>query len=109
MRATVDHWVRLNQHFRSDLQWWAIFLEDWNGVALFGGVVRRPPKFTLTSDASDHWGCGAFTSSGNWFQFQWPPVWADVHITVKELPPPNCGSLCSVGCPVAGIYRALSL
>ena len=41
----------------------------------------------LTSDASGGWGCGAFTSKGEWFQLQWPESWASVHITVKELAP----------------------
>ena len=41
----------------------------------------------VTSDASGNWGCGAYTSQGRWFQFQWPPAWASTHITVKELLP----------------------
>ena len=38
---------------------------------------------TLTSDASRSWGCGAFTATGEWFQFQWPQ--SEVQIMVKEL------------------------
>ena len=30
----LDHWVRLNEGFRSDLHWWAVFLDDWNGVSM---------------------------------------------------------------------------
>ena len=86
----LHHWVRLNQHFRSDLQWWAVFLEDWNEVSLFGGMVRTPSQFTVTLDASGHWGCGVFTEAGHWFQSQWSPVWAKVHITAKELLPMFC-------------------
>ncbi len=33
-----------------------------------------------------HGGCGAFTSSGSWFQLRLPDSWDGVHITVKELP-----------------------
>ena len=36
---------------------------------------------------SGSWGCGAFTSSGEWFQVVWPDSWSSVHITVKELLP----------------------
>ena len=83
----LHHRIRLNLAFRSDLQWWDIFLEDWNGVSVFAGVTQTPPAVVLTSDASGTWGCRAFTSAGEWFQFQWPSLWASVHITVKELLP----------------------
>ena len=29
------------------------------------------------------WGCGAFTATGEWFQFQWPQ--SEVQIMLKEL------------------------
>ena len=83
----LDHWVRLNQGFRSDLRWWELFLEDWNGVSMCDGVIYRTPGATVTSDASGRWGCGAFTDGGEWFQFSWPPEWSAVHITSKELLP----------------------
>ena len=41
----------------------------------------------LTSDASGSWGCGAFESSGLWFQIEWQGALEGVHITVKELLP----------------------
>ena len=77
----LDHWVRLNREFRSDLRWWDLFLVDWNGVAFCRGVIPRP------SDASGRWGCGAFSDRGEWFQFRWPAEWEGVHITGKELLP----------------------
>lgn len=83
----LHHWVHLNKAFRSDLYWWHLFLEDWNGVALCGNVVKRPPAGSITSDASGGWGCGAFTDEGEWFQYHWPAGWDDVHITVNELLP----------------------
>ena len=85
--SELHHRIRLNVAFRSDLLWWDVFLEDWNGVSVFSGVTRSLPVEVLTSDASGSWGCGAFTVSGEWFQFQWPSSWASVHITVKELLP----------------------
>ena len=45
------------------------------------------PSFTLTSDASGSWGCGAISSTGEWFSFQWPPAWSVVNIMTKELFP----------------------
>ena len=50
-------------------------------------VVRSPPSATVTSDASGSWGCGAFSSSGKWFQLAWSDQWKGYHITVKELLP----------------------
>ena len=82
-----NHWVCLNVGFRSDLQWWDVFLQEWNGVSLFGGVIPVAPEDTITSDASGCWGCGALTERGDWFQYRWPAEWESVHITVKELLP----------------------
>ena len=54
---------------------------------MFGSVVHDEPQATITSDASGSWGCGAFSATGLWFQFQWPKSWLDIHITPKELLP----------------------
>ena len=81
------HRIRLNAGFRSDLTWWATFLPAWNGVSMMAGRTQRSVSATITSDASGTWGCGAFLSSGEWFQLEWPESWSDTHITVKELLP----------------------
>ena len=81
------HHVRLNAEFRSDLEWWVTFLPGWNGVGMLSSLCKRPHSQIITSDASGLWGCGAFTASGKWFQFEWPDQWASIHITVKELLP----------------------
>ncbi len=49
--------------------------------------ARSHYEVTLTSDASGTWGCGAFTSGGEWFQVKWPDSWKDTNIMVKELLP----------------------
>ncbi len=81
------HRIRLNRGFRSDLAWWATFLPAWNGTSMMKRVLKGGCDATVTSDASGNWGCGAFTSRGEWFQLEWPEVWREVHITVKELLP----------------------
>ena len=83
----LHHHIRLSKSFRADLSWWSVFLESRNGVSVLNWVVGGPPAFTLTSDASGSWGCGAFSSSGEWFAFEWPPAWSVVNITAKELFP----------------------
>ena len=75
------HHIRLNYGFRADLQWWSTFAEHWNGVSTFPCTSR--PSFTVTSDASGSWGCGAWSGS-RWFQFPWPPD-TQGHISFKEL------------------------
>ena len=78
------HHVRLLAEFRSDLLWWATFLPKWNGKSM----LRQPePAFTVTSDASGAWGCGAVNCSGDWFQLQWPECWLQFHIAAKEMVP----------------------
>ena len=39
------------------------------------------------SDAAGTLGCGAFTSTHQWFQITWPEDWHSIHITAKELLP----------------------
>jgi len=68
------HSRRLNQGFFSDLHWWSMFLTDWNGVSMMGGVVCSSPSVTLTTDASGSWGCGAYTPPrANGLCFNGPP------------------------------------
>ena len=83
----LHHHIRLNKGFKSDLQWWGCFLPVWNGSSMMEGVHRYRFSATVTSDASGRWGCGAYSSSGDWFQLEWPESWREVHITVKELLP----------------------
>ena len=63
----LHHHIRLNRGFKSDLEWWALFLPTWNGITMMSSVCRTQPMTTVTSDASGGWGCGAFSSDGQWF------------------------------------------
>ena len=82
----LHHHIRLSKKFRSDLQWWACFLLTWNGISMMSGVSYHH-DIILTPDTSGCWGCAAFSSTGKWFQPQWPESWIDVHIAVKDLLP----------------------
>ena len=66
----LHHKVRLNRGFRSDLRWWACFLPAWNGKSMMTGMIKGRPQVVMTSDASGSWGCGAYLSSGKWFQLR---------------------------------------
>ncbi len=81
-----NSFVRLNVEARSDIFWWASFIEHWNGLSMMHNLRRDNPDIIITSDASGSWGCGAYCLSA-WFQYQWPTELKDQHITVKELLP----------------------
>ena len=44
----LDHHIHLNAQFRSDLQWWSLFLPDWNGSGFF---QPKTPTIEVVSDA----------------------------------------------------------
>jgi hypothetical protein len=78
------HHIRLNAEFRSDMLWWKLFAEKWNGISLI--IPSCPSDVTITSDASGTWGCGAWCDK-LWFQLKWDSVTTQKHIAVKELIP----------------------
>ena len=82
------HYItRLNTAFRSDLFWWHIFLQSWNGLSILRHpALSMPPDVAAQTDASGTWGCAAVLGS-QWCQWQWPPEWSSVGIMAKELIP----------------------
>ena len=83
----LTFFVRLNKEFRSDLHWWYIFLEIWNGLSFLRYVgPGSPPDHCVQTDASGAWGCAA-NFEGRWFQYPWPPNWIPCNIMPKELVP----------------------
>ena len=78
------HHVRLNAEFQSDIQWWACFLPQWNGRAMF---PQAQAAHSCWSDSSGSWGCGAVCTAGHWFQVEWPQSWHRCHIAAKEMVP----------------------
>ena len=76
----------LNREFRSDLAWWHVFMQSWNGLSLLRCTLTSPPDFTIYTDASGSWGCGAGFNR-QWLQWQWPPQWSPISIMAKELVP----------------------
>ena len=69
MAYKLQNFVRISAVVRSDLQWWACFLDRWNGRSL---IPPEEVSSHITSDASGSWGCGAYSSLHNWFQLAWP-------------------------------------
>ena len=85
--SDLHHHIRLRGGFKSDLQWWVLFMDKWNGISVMSSLSRVCPSATLTSDVSGQWGCRAFRDTGHWFQCEWQGAWGEVHITAKELLP----------------------
>ena len=49
----LDHWVHLNQEFKSDLAWWYMFIDTWNGLGMMQSVAACwTPSTTFCTDAS---------------------------------------------------------
>ena len=83
----LDYYTRLNKEFRSDLSWWQLFLNSWNGVSFLKlTAMPQVPDLMLQTDASGSWGCAAFCS-GIWLQWEWPQEWYPISIRAKELVP----------------------
>ena len=67
----AHHHVRLNVSLRSDLLWWSIFMESWNGITL---LSENESQTEMWTDASGSYGCGAISPHlRRWIQLQWPP------------------------------------
>ena len=79
--------VRLTTQCKADIQWWSVFLAEWNGISFFP-PDHSVPRTAVLSDASGSWGAGAVRlDSCEWFQTRWPPSWSGTNIAVKELFP----------------------
>ena len=79
--------MRLNVGARSDLAWWSAFLDGWNGISILAMHQVSSPQHIVVSDASGHWGCGAYHKR-EWFQLSWAgSAIVDTSIAVKELVP----------------------
>ena len=96
LKAAVRHVkgkFRLNAGFRSNVLWWATFLESWNVTGMMAEQTRRDARVHIWTDASGSYGCGAWDpASGEWIQLQWSAVnrqdeMAEESITAKELLP----------------------
>ena len=84
--SQLDFYTRLNKEFRSDLWWWHIFLQYWNGNSFLHLAAQNYWQISIQTDASGAWGCGAFFN-GAWLQWKWPKEWHSVDIMTKELVP----------------------
>ena len=79
-----DHFVRLGVDVRSDLRWWQLFLETWNGIGILPN--NEMGHIDLFTDASGKWGCAGVWDT-MWFHWKWSEKAREWHIAPKELLP----------------------
>ena len=77
---------RINSEARSDIRWWHMFIESWNGISILQQQALSHLDHELWSNASGALGAGAFWNS-DWIQFQWPQAIQHEQIAIKELAP----------------------
>ena len=80
MARRPHYYLSLNRIARADLQWWACFLQSWNGISF---LSLGEPHIHIYSDTSGSFGCSAFDLSRSLFQLPWPTQ-------TTRLPPRNC-------------------
>ena len=79
----LHHFTGLTKAFKSDLQWWHLFVTNWNGISF---ISNTSTKVCIQTDASGHWGCGAHFDH-QWLQLAWSAEWKNVSIMAKEMVP----------------------
>ena len=83
----LHYYTKLTKDFRSDLQWWYVFINSWNGISFLESIhSRTTADYYIATDASGSWGCGGCFKE-HWFQYAWPTGWSSVNIMAKELVP----------------------
>ena len=87
------HHIRFNIPVKSDLMWWAMFIQSWNGVSMLREYSSQQSDFEAWTDASGSFGCGAIWGK-RWLQASWSDVYKgdlkveeEDGITLKELLP----------------------
>ena len=80
------HHIHLNNGMRSDLAWWDLFLDSWNGMSMLRSQRMATPDHEVFSHASGSYGCGAVWA-GQWLQVEWPSCFRETPIAPKELVP----------------------
>ena len=81
----AHHHIRLGISFRSDLAWWVMFMDSWNGVSMMPAPHTNLSVHHIWTDASGHFGCGAICPlTGSWLQFPWPHHGAEGNVNLKQ-------------------------
>ena len=70
----LDGLMRLNRLARSDIVWWQLFAEQWNGSSMLCKYQQANPQVEVFSDASGRWGC-RHTAMGSGSSFSGQTAW----------------------------------
>ena len=106
------HHIRVNEQLHLDIARWHSFLTARNGMSLMSVMSSRLSEFTMLSDASGSWGCGALWDV-KWFQLAWSvaPCYMNENIATKELIPIviNPRRACAARVTVLRLFVCLSV
>ncbi|XP_037622955.1 LOW QUALITY PROTEIN: uncharacterized protein LOC119486715 [Sebastes umbrosus] len=70
--------ISLDEGCRSDLQFWSLLLDHWNGVTFFyDELVHSSDALNFFMDAAPSVGFGGFFQ-GEWFASHWPPSFSQL-------------------------------
>ena len=81
-----NHFIRLNLPARTDIMWWYLFVEEWNGLSLLWDLGLQRPNLLVYTNSFGTWECGAFLDP-MWFQLQWSDRLNPISIAVREVFP----------------------
>ena len=73
-------------HIKKDLEWWAKFIQEFDGISIMHDDRFSRPDAKINSDSCLS-GCGAWNESGEYFHLQYPAQLvtdADIHISELE-------------------------
>jgi len=79
------HYIRISAAAKSDVKWWLVALDKFNGTAPFNVDIPKP-AYEFATDACLSGGAGY--CNGDWFYVHWStdfPGHADSHINTLEL------------------------
>ena len=58
-QSYVHYYTNLTKDFRSDLQWWHVFINDWNSISFLESIhSRTTADYYIATDTSGSRGCG---------------------------------------------------
>ncbi len=80
------HHIPLCSAARSDIMWWHIFLESWNGVSMQPHSSLELTIHHIYTDATGSFGCDAIWGT-QWLLYVWPRSFGQKAIATQELLP----------------------
>jgi len=80
----LGYFTKLDKSFRSELHWWHVFINAWNGHSFLHVIDHQATaNCHINTDASGSWGCGGLFGE-KWLQYAWTGEWLNLNNMAKE-------------------------